>query len=168
MVIITVRRSLFASDSARSLAISVCNGEIGTVFDCSLCALNHSASRHVNGAIHRRVTLGYGLFVFRTVRTDGNPRGWYQPVRSVSRGRSMPPREDFHSFSPPVSSARLIPSHAASARRAIFRGKIRDTRRVLSPFISRFPPRGIFSRRRGSSAKRSPRICHPRIYSRHP
>lgn len=38
-----------------STAISDCAAGIG-IFDCSLCALNHSALRHVNEAIHRRVT----------------------------------------------------------------------------------------------------------------
>jgi len=38
-----------------SAAISDCAARIG-IFDCSLCALNHSALRHVNEAIHRRVT----------------------------------------------------------------------------------------------------------------
>jgi len=47
----------------RAGVVPACMRRECDIFDCSLCALNHSAPRHVNGPIHRRVT------AFRT----GNP-----------------------------------------------------------------------------------------------
>lgn len=83
-------------------AISACAARIG-IFDCSLCALNHSALQHVNEAIHRRVTRAAPSYV-----SDGNPRGWYQLVRSVSRERSMPLLRGFSFLLSAVSSSRFI------------------------------------------------------------
>lgn len=72
-----------------SVAISACAAGIG-IFDCSLCALNHSALQHVNEAIHRRVTRA-------APSCFGRESPWVVPARAkrVSQTFDAPPERIF-------------------------------------------------------------------------
>lgn len=86
-----------------SATISACAAGIG-IFDCSLCALNHSALQHVNEAIHRRVTCA-------APSCFGRESPWVVPARAkrVSRTFDAPPG-GFSFLLSAVFSAAFLPS----------------------------------------------------------
>lgn len=146
---------------ARSLAPSPAGGDFrGDIFDCSLRVLNHSAPRHVNVPGDSSTCNPDGS----SDGANGNLRGWYQPVRSVSRERSIP------AFLPSSSPTAIRPSADICRRerrgmgfsslhlcgrvsfsfarnRRIFRGKTRNARITrLLLLLLLLEHRGIFSR----------------------
>lgn len=145
-----------------SATISACAAGIG-IFDCSLCALNHSALQHVNEAIHRRVTCAapscFGrespwvvpARAKRVSRTFDAPPGriFIPSLRSLLRG--FPP---FFSYSLSLSFYRLPVSRGSN-----FSGKF-ATRATASPknFL-------VFT---GVPRKTAPLIFVVQIFSGHP
>lgn len=144
-----------------SATISACAAGIG-IFDCSLCALNHSALQHVNEAIHRRVTCA-------APSCFGRESPWVVPARAkrVSRTFDAPPG-GFSFLLSAVFSAAFLPSFRALSlsfyrlpvsRGSNFSGKF-ATRATASPknFL-------VFT---GVPRKTAPLIFVVQIFSGHP
>lgn len=136
-----------------SAAISDCVAGIG-IFDCSLCALNHSALRHVNEAIHRRVTRA-------APSCFGRESSWVVPARAKRVSRTFDAPLGGFSFLLSAVPSAAYPLFAPVSLASCFRGTgnfSRENSRHAPPLLQR-----IFSLARSfawrSSENHSSHIC---------